>query len=405
MLPLTLPMGSPDVDKCARQILFPGVVGFFFAFRACLTFLFFQADPVMGTIITIAIDLVLLYGAVLYSAGQRAHVRDPLLEILPIRWIFALLTLSVASLSWTGAQSLVAALAYWVSMAADVAIVLLLLRRGNTEQYAEAIMKGAVWGAAALALVAWCTPVAQDFRLGNDLFLHPNTLGLEIGIATLLAQYLAPQGARWRWLGIALAITLLRTLSKTAIIAFVVAECWYLMQNKQMTRKAKVYLSVGGLLVIASFWGVLTTYIDVYSNTGSGNQVETLTGRTVLWAVAFSMSMQKPWLGHGIYSFKSLIPALGAFQAVHAHNELLQQFFEYGLAGVVIVVGVYWSFYRQARRAPISQLRSLALTLLIFALMRGLTDTIQFGLSYPLWLLAALSLCLSRPRTVKVLTS
>jgi O-antigen ligase len=177
------------------------------------------------------------------------------------------------------------------------------------------------------------------------------------------------------------------------------------MQNKQMTRKAKVYLSVGGLLVIASFWGVLTTYIDVYSNTGSGNQVETLTGRTVLWAVAFSMSMQKPWLGHGIYSFKSLIPALGAFQAVHAHNELLQQFFEYGLAGVVIVVGVYWSFYRQARRAPISQLRSLALTLLIFALMRGLTDTIQFGLSYPLWLLAALSLCLSRPRTVKVLTS
>jgi O-antigen ligase len=104
-------------------------------------------------------------------------------------------------------------------------------------------------------------------------------------------------------------------------------------------------------------------------------------------------------LGHGIYSFKTLVPAFGTFQAVHAHNELLQQFFEYGLAGVVIVAGVYWSFYRQALRAPASELRTLALTVLLFALVRGLADTIIFGLSYPLWLLTALSLYLAQPTT------
>ena len=280
-------------------------------------------------------------------------------------------------------------------MATDVAIVLLLLRGGDVKDYTEGLMKGAVWGAATLAVIAWCSPVTPDLRLGNDIFLHPNILGLEIGIATLIAQHFAPRAARWKWLGIALAITLLRTLSKTAIIAFVIAECWYLAQNKKMTRKAKSALCAAALLVVASFWNLLNSYVDVYNSAGTGNQLETLTGRTALWAVAFSMSLERLWFGHGIYSFRALIPAFGDFEAVHAHNEFLQQFFDYGLAGVLIVAGIYWSFCRQAWRAPASELRTLALTLLLFALVRGLTDTTNFGLSYPLWLLTALSLCLA----------
>jgi hypothetical protein len=80
----------------------------------------------------------------------------------------------------------------------------------------------------------------------------------------------------------------------------------------------------------------------------------------------------------------------------------LQQFFEYGVAGVVIAAGVYWSFYRQTRRASASELKTLALTLLLFALLHGLTDTLIFDLSYPLWMLTALSLCLVRPLTGEV---
>jgi O-antigen ligase len=310
--------------------------------------------------------------------------------------MFALLGLSAASALWTGAQSIVVALTYWASMASDVVIVLLLLRHEDAERHTEAILMGVVWGAAALAIIAWFSPATADLRLGNDMFLHPNTLGLEIGIATLIAQFLAPRGACWKWLGVVLAITLLRTLSKTAIIALVIAECWYLMQNNRMPRKAKVYLVAGALVVVASFWGLLSSYADIYNNTGSGDQAETLTGRTLLWTVAFSMSLERPWLGHGLYSFKALIPMLGTFEAVHAHNDLLQQFFEFGIAGVVILLGVYWSFYRQTRRVPATEMRTLAVALLLFALVRGLTDSVQFGLSYPLWLLAAFSICLAR---------
>ena len=385
-----------------RPMRFVGAIGFFFVFRACLTYLFFQDNPITGSIVNICFGLVLLYGSILYSERPRSisHPSSPITA--PLLWIIALLMLSLASATWTGAQSVAAALAFWTGMAADVVIVLLLLRAANPERYAVELMKGAVMGAVGLALVAWCSPVTEDLRLGNVAFLHPNTLGLELGLATLIGQYLAPLGAKWKWISIALGITLLRTLSKTAIIAFVIAEGWYVLQNKEMTRRAKFYLSAATLLVVVSFWGLLSTYIDAYASTGSGDQVETLTGRTVLWAAAFSMSMEKPWFGHGIYSFKALIPAFGEFQAVHAHNEFLQQFFEYGLAGVVIVGMIYLSFFRQARRAAPGSLRTLSLSLLLFALVRGLTDTTNFGLSYPLWLLATLTVCLARPNVVEV---
>ncbi len=375
MATLILPIPSATIDAPRRGLLFPGAVGFFFVFRAALTFLFFQASPVTGTVVTVLTDLALVYGTLLWSAGASSRADVGLLQAAPVRWILALLIFWLVSVLWTGAQSMVAALAYWVGMAADVAAVLLMLRRGDVQCCAENMMKGAVWGGAALALVGWCSPVTADLRLGNDLFLHPNTLGLELGIATLIAQYFAPRGALWRWAAIGLAITLLRTLSKTSIVAFVVAECWYLAQSRQWTRAAKMRIGAAALLVVACFWGVLSSYVDIYSSAGSGDQLETLTGRTLLWTVTFSMGMERPWFGHGLYSFKSLVPALGDFEPVHAHNELLQQFFEFGMVGVALVVGVYWAFLRHAWRAPASELRTLALALWIFAVVRGLSDT------------------------------
>ena len=391
----TLPLSVASVAQYKeRTSALASVVGFFFVFRVCLTFLFFQSNPVVGTIVAITCDLGLLYLAVLSSAGIHGAGLRSVSYPTPIRWIGALLAFYLISIAWTAAESLIAALAYWVGMAADAAIVLLLQARGEMQHITDDLLKGAVCGAIALALVAWLSPSTADLRMGNDAFLHPNTLGLEIGIATLIAQYLARRSPLWKWLGIALAITLLRTLSKTSIIALVIAECWYLLQNNAMSRAAKLRLAAAALLVIACFWGLLSAYINIYNNTGSGNQAETLTGRTVLWTIVLTMGLDKPWLGHGFYSFRSLVPALGEFQPVHAHNELLQQFFEFGLVGVAIAVGVYWSFFRQARRAPFGELRTLALTLLLFALVRGLTDTTNFGLSFPLWLMAAISLCL-----------
>ena len=194
MTTLSLPTGYGAVIAQDRTMLFASCVGFFFVFRVAITFLFFQANPVTGTVAIISLDLALLYGAVLYSAQDRTSNCDAVLVTPPIRWLFAFLSLSLASMLWTEAKSIVAAIAYWSAMAADVVIVLLLLRRDTPEDGANALMKGAVWGAIGLSLIAWCSPATGDLRLGDDIFLHPNTLGLEIGIGTLFAQHLALPG-------------------------------------------------------------------------------------------------------------------------------------------------------------------------------------------------------------------
>jgi len=388
---------STAVRPAGNGLFFPGLIGFFFVFRVCLIFLFFQSNAALGSQVSVATTLLLLFGAFLYTSDLSHSNTFRVVQIRPVRWILALLAFSCVSLTWTDASSLFGAFGYWLAMAADVAIVLLLLRRTpDPLPTTEAFFKGSVWAGAALSLIAWLTPRTPDLRLGNDTFLHPNTLGLYIATATLIAQYLIPHGVRWKWLAIGLAVTLLRTFSKTAIFAFIVAEAWYLLQSKQMSRATKLKIVAAALLALAAFWGVLNSYLTIYNNTASGDQAETLTGRTVVWSAALSMGLEKPWLGHGIFSFKALIPAFGTFEPVHAHNELLQQFFEYGLVGVTIAVGVYYSSYRMARSAPAGNLRMLALSLIIFSMLRGLTDTVSFGLSYPLWLVTAIAISLSR---------
>jgi len=369
------------------------VAGFFFVSRVSLTFLLFQASPVTGTLVTIVAGLALVYFALLCSAGATMNGSQLRMHSSTLTWIAAFLATSFLSLAWGDAQSVAAAAAYWVALAADVGAVMLLLRAEIPPEIVSSLMMGAVWGGVALSLIGWCAPATEDLRLGNTEFLHPNTLGLELGLCVLMAQHLSRRGAMWRWIAIGLALTLLRTLSKTAIIAFLCAEAWYLLQSRQWTRAARVRIAAAAFVAIACFWGVLTAYFDLYSTT-SGGQLETLTGRTLLWAIVISVGVERPWLGHGFYSFKSLVPSLGQFVPVHAHNELLHQFFELGIAGVVIVIGIYAAFLRQAWGSVHGELRTLAIALWIFAVVRGLADAVPAELCFPLWLMAPLAACL-----------
>ncbi|MFZ1014433.1 MAG: hypothetical protein WAN28_13910, partial [Terracidiphilus sp.] len=93
-----------------------------------------------------------------------------------------------------------------------------------------------------------------------------------------------------------------------------------------------------------------------------------------------------PWIGHGFHSVWKVVPPFSEdFEARHAHNELLQQFYAYGAIGVVMVVGLYGSLVRQIRAMARSPLRAYAGGLLVFILVRGLADTEPFDLSLPLW--------------------
>jgi O-antigen ligase len=368
------------------------VMGFLLAFKSCLTYLFFRSDPQLGTAVRLAGTfawLLVVVGCTVLDPPPRPEQGVPN-KALP--WIAMYLGVAGISLFWTVGDSLAIAAAYWIGLVADVVAVYLLLRYPPVEENARRMMCGFIIGAFFVAIIAWAAPPMDDLRLGNEDFLHPNLIGFYFAIGTLAAAYFAQRNKAWAWIAAALGITVVRTLSKATIIAFLLAGLYYLVNGLKITRKAKVWISVCSAFVLISFWGLMEAYFDVYSQ---GNNVETLTGRTYIWSQSFEFSMERPWFGHGFDSFRWIFPVFANFLPHHAHNELLQQFFAYGIVGLFIVIGIYWTFYRQVRVSRSSNLRSLAMAVLILVLVRGIVDTDQFDLGFPLWLITLFSTALS----------
>jgi exopolysaccharide production protein ExoQ len=371
-------------------MLLPGLIGFLYAFRACLTVLWFQDDPQIGSAIGVALSLALLTTAVLATFGSKPSIPVSAFRAPTLRWIAAFMAFNLASLFWSAAPPSAAA-SYWTAWFADIATIWFLLRDGIVEDRANAVMKGFIWGACVIAIVAWSLPTMPDLRLGDVDYLHPNFIAMICVFGTLMALYLSHHKAAWRWPACWLTLTLIRTISKTSIIAFLIAMIFYLFKDKAVKRNTKVKIAIAGIIIIGSLSGLLATYLDTYTES---TDPSTLTGRTIIWATTYEFALKKPLFGYGFYAYRFIIPPFGLFEATHAHNELLQQFFALGAIGVILVVGIYWTFYRQIRRAPSSDLKTLAATLLIFAFAHGITDTLPFDLSYPLWLMAMLSILL-----------
>jgi O-antigen ligase len=259
-------------------------------------------------------------------------------------------------------------------------------------------MYGFISGAAAVALIAWVIPATDDLRLGHEEFLHPNLIGFQFAMAALLAGFLAKENKNSMWLAGGFVVTLIRTLSKGAIVGFAFAGLYFLLREFKLSPRARAYIGVVSTVVLLGFWGLLEAYLDLYTQ---GRNLETLTGRTYIWTQSLEIAMEKPWFGHGFDSFRWLFPPFDNFQPWQAHNEVIQQFFTYGIVGVLVVGGAYWSFYRQARLCTKDSLRSLAIAILILTVVRGLVDTDRFELGFPLWLMTLLAVPLAHDLTPK----
>jgi len=382
----------------------PFIVGFFFSFRL---FIMLLSVRILGTEVEtgVEVDLAVNYLLLVFVAFQTLGVTNTasprILKLPSVRWVLLFLGFSCCSLLWSATASLPAAAAYWCAMAADVAMVILLLRSGSIGRIANALMKGYVCGACAVAITAWLLPAQSDLRLGDDELLGANQIGYLCAFGVFIAQYLMRSKAgKWGFAAVLLAVTLLRSLSKTSLVAFVVAEAFLLLKDKSMALRTKLLLIFAAMLVIIGFSGLLTSYFDIYANTG--NSPETLTGRLGIWAFVLNEAIQQPWIGHGFHSVWKVIPPFGDFEARHAHNELLQQFYSYGVVGICMMAGLYGSFYRQARRVTIDSMRAFYYALLLFILIRGLADTEVFDFSLPLWTIVMFSLLIEESRTASV---
>ena len=374
-------------DTGSRIGLFPAVVGFFFSFRlfsVLLAVRLFGADPLAGVAASLAINFLLAAAATFNSLGPGLRTFASFSTVSSFRWVLVFLGFTGLSLAWSSTASMPAAVLYWCAMACDTAIVLMLLRLGPIEETSSALMRGYVWGTCAIAAIAWMLPAQSDLRLGDEGFLGPNQIGYACAFGFFLAQYLIRRNEKgWIIPATFLAITLLRSLSKTTIVAFVAGQALLLVLDRSIGRKKKIVFVCAAVIAVAVFWGLLAAYYDVYRN--AGNQSETLTGRIGIWAYILDEALQQPWIGHGFHSVWKVIPPFGVFEARHAHNEILQQFYAYGIAGICIWVMLYAAIYREIRRLEQGSLKVFLLGLFLFILVRGLADTEVFDLSLPLW--------------------
>jgi hypothetical protein len=370
---------------------FSAVLGFYFAFRlvsVVIAVRLLDADPQLGVAASLATNYLFLLAAGLLSFGPGLRTLSWFWSVGSFRWSLTFLAFSGCSLLWTSSVSISAAAAFWLAMACDLTLVVLVLRIGSVEQTASALMCGYVWGSCAIAVIAWFLPVQTDLRLGDEEYLGPNQIGFACAFAFFFAQYLMRRGSKGLMEPAAfLAITMLRSLSKTTIIAFIAGQIVLLIRDRSLSKKQKLYLGCAATLIIALFWGLFAAYYDVYTN--AGNQSETLTGRIGIWAFILNEALQQPWIGHGFHSVWKVIPPFGPFEARHAHNELLQQFYAYGVVGVGLVAVLYANVYREIRKARIEPrtepFQPILLAMFVFILVRGLADTEVFDLSLPLW--------------------
>jgi exopolysaccharide production protein ExoQ len=363
--------------------LMAATVGFYFALRYSFEYLFFQSNPRAGAAFGVGLNLLLFAVVVFHSLGPAPNTLRSTVRVPCFRPIVAFLLFALCSLLWSATISVPVAFAYWCGVAADLATVVLLLRTGPVDLMASSVMKGYVWGAGLIAVITWLSPTMPDLRPGNDDFFSPNAIALICAFGVFMAQFLSRSKRSWNLAAIFLAITLLRTLSKTTIVAFIAGEALLLIRDSAITRRKLLMILLSTGLVVAAFWRLIQAYFEVYTTTG--NEAETLTGRVGIWDYVFERSLEQPWIGHGFHSFRNVVPNFGPFEPWHAHNELLQLFYAYGVVGILLFLMVYGSFYLQIRRLRLSSHKAFFYGLLLFIVIRGLGDTDRFELTLPFW--------------------
>jgi O-antigen ligase len=378
------------------------VTGFFFAFRLIIPVFSVRilgTDPSTGSGVRLALSLALLWAVCIVGLGSTNRSLSSILQSSPVRWALAFIIFSGCSLLWSETASSLASFAYWCGTACDLLIVLLLLRTGTLSGVATSLMRGFVYGSCCIAIIAWMMPTQYDLRLGDEEFFNSNSIGNTCAFAILFSQYLMRgKCGKWGLATLFLVLTLVRSLSKTTLAAFAVSEVFLVIQDRSMSRKSKTALTAAAILVVLVFWGLLEAYYNFYTSTG--NQAETLTGRTAIWAYVFNHALEEPWLGHGFDSMWGVIPLFGTFEARHAENEVLEQFYSYGLAGVLILAGVYGSLYRSIRRRASSEVKLILISIVLFVIVRGLAEAEPFDLLLPLWSVALISMLVLGEDTV-----
>ncbi|WP_158222610.1 O-antigen ligase family protein [Rhodopirellula sp. MGV] len=320
---------------------------------------------------TVGIALATL-SATMLVAGILSPTSSRLISVAAALILIGYLGFVTASLSAIGFGTLARALVLGLAMYLGIAwlIYLLFPSFGEFHEYVDAT-----------------TTVA---RMGG--VAHPNAIAHEASTAVLLViaslfgttaidfKNDSQVQSRWRLFDSAVlclaAATLVATLSRTAVLATVIASAMILF-DRLYSRKGMLLANLGLIAALAAFlvYGLasgkspLDSAVSKVTKSGNVEELTSLTGRTRIWQEALTLIGERWWIGYGMDSAATVMSP----ESVGTHNLMFHILFSGGIVAGGIVVMLLLITLQIAIRSPQPLFRGIATYVLVSGLVE---DTI-----------------------------
>lgn len=220
-----------------------------------------------------------------------------------------------------------------------------------------------------VALLGWREKFAVARELKNtswsifSTFYNPNPLGgyfamiCPIALAAAIASRDLVRKLLWGFCAIVLAVTIIPTHSKGAMLALAAALVAFVfllaLQGRWTRRVALVLLVAAGLLIVAGGVGVWRS-APVRARVASALDVQSASNmfRILTWKGTVRLFEAYPWTGVGPAAFKYVYPSYAIAGYVEAaHQNYLQMFAELGLFGGAVFLWLLGAVLFTGRRA------------------------------------------------------
>jgi O-antigen ligase len=324
------------------------------------------------------------------------------------RWYALFVLVAVAGVLRT--PDLFEGVKHTVQYATPLIVGLVALRVARAPEHVR-ILRGAFWGALALALVLALASLAWSEFKGDQPGLA-GALGPRV-FSTFLVPLLALTLAAWRVrrspLHLALAsvifvlivLTLSRMVTAAALGLIVVALAW---DGSWLARIRAVAVAILLGFAVISFGPLRARMFDRPSApvrvseaavSGEGRQASfsaggiSLSGRGLLWLQTWRHALESPITGHGTGSSTAFLENDIKFLASHPHNDYLRVFHDSGIIGLAVMlltgaVGLLSlrSLYRRSRSVAARELALAAVLAWLGYLVVAVTDNVIVYVSF-----------------------